>query len=73
MIKDITGAVLVPGDLGQDCPGNGKTPEIECCCEECDYFLCCFDGTYPACCQKCTDSNCPRAQESICVFIPFGE
>ena len=63
MIKDITGTVLVPGDLGQDCPGNGKDPEIECCCEECDYFLCCFDGTYPICCQKCTESNCPRVQK----------
>ena len=45
---DITGIELVPGDNGENCPGNGKHFDefgnlIECCCEECDYFLLCND------------------------------
>lgn len=63
MIIDITGTMLVPGNFGLDCPGNGKDPDIECCCEECDYFLCCFDGTYPICCRDCADAKCPRMQK----------
>ena len=41
MFVDVTGVILVPGNQGRDCPGNGTFPGIECCCEECDYFLCC--------------------------------
>ena len=41
-IDPCTGIRLKPGLLGQDCPGNGKHPEQECCCDECDHFLLCF-------------------------------
>ena len=45
-IIDITGTELKPGDPNS-CKGNGKTKDetgkiIECCCDECDYFLSCF-------------------------------
>ena len=48
MIIDITGIKLTPGNKGEDCMGNGKHYDnsndlIECCCDECDYFLCCFE------------------------------
>ena len=56
MIVDITGVILVPGDHGKDCPGNGMRVDITCCCNECDYFLCCIDPEYPAICEKCKDS-----------------
>ena len=39
-IMDITGVELIPGEFA-DCFGNGKSG-IECCCDECDYFLLCF-------------------------------
>ena len=39
MIVDVTGVVLIPGNQGRDCPGNGNQPNIECCCDECDYML----------------------------------
>ena len=47
MIIDITGTTLVPSSNGEDCPGNGKQLDhdrnvIECCCDECDYYLFCF-------------------------------
>ena len=42
MIIDITGVILIPGNLGKDCPGNGVHKETECCCDECDYYLYCF-------------------------------
>ncbi len=57
MIYDITGIRLLPGNFGQDCPGNGTHPGIECCCEECDYLQCC---TAAPDCASCTDKKCPR-------------
>jgi hypothetical protein len=42
MIIDVTGTKLIPGNHGKDCPGNGEHEGIECCCDECNYMLCCF-------------------------------
>ena len=47
MIIDVTGVVLNPGADGEECLGNGKHRDaegnlIECCCDECDYYLECF-------------------------------
>ena len=39
-VIDITGIELTPGHLA-DCLGNGER-EMECCCDECDYYLFCF-------------------------------
>ncbi len=61
MIIDYTGAILIPGNGGKECPGNGQYPVIECCCDECDYYLCCFDDADQVNCLDCTDKNCPRA------------
>lgn len=33
---------LTPSLEGKDCLGNGKHKDIECMCDECDYFLVCF-------------------------------
>ncbi len=57
MIIDITGTVLIPGDQGRNCPGNGTVPKVECCCDECDYMRCCF---VMASCSACADPDCPR-------------
>ncbi|MBM6920150.1 hypothetical protein H6A12_03120 [Phocea massiliensis] len=47
MIVDTTGTVLIPGNEGRNCLGNGTHDDeqgnrIECCCDECDYYLECF-------------------------------
>ena len=65
MIIDVTGVELIPGNNGADCPGNGKRTDadgrpIECCCEECDYFMCCQEGHGEAECLRGADRNCPR-------------
>lgn len=65
MIIDITGIELIPGNNGEDCPGNGNHIDssgmpIECCCDECDYFLCCLENHTEEDCKKCLDKNCPR-------------
>ena len=39
-IIDITGIELTPGNPTV-CLGNGEQG-LECCCDECDYFLLCF-------------------------------
>ena len=36
-----TGAELSPG-RPELCEGNGKHPDFEICCDNCDYFLACF-------------------------------
>ena len=42
-VKDpSTGVMLQPSCHGKDCPGNGEHPGVECCCDECDYYLDCF-------------------------------
>ena len=63
MIIDITGTPLIPGNHGWACPGNGNHPDIECCCEECDYMLCCLDEHDPNQCGTCNDPDCPRASK----------
>ncbi len=57
MIMDGTGVVLTPGNDGKDCLGNGEHPGMECCCDECDYLLCC---TGDANCATCQNLDCPR-------------
>ena len=65
MIIDITGIALTPGNGGKNCLGNGKhfdksNNPIECCCDECDYMLCCFQMQNHKSCRKCDDEFCPR-------------
>lgn len=60
MIVDITGTVLIPGNWGKDCPGNGENTDIECCCDACDYLLCCIEENDPESCATCDDQQCPR-------------
>lgn len=66
MIVDITGTVLLPGNLGKDCLGNGEHKDkygkpIELCCDECDYMLCCIETHSDEACKSCEDKYCPRS------------
>ena len=66
MIIDITGIPLTPGKNGTDCLGNGQHYDnqgrkIECCCDECDYMLCCWEIHNPSECESCKDITCPKA------------
>ena len=60
MIIDITGVVLTPGNMGRDCLGNGLHENVECCCDECDYMLCCLENHNMDVCKDCNDQDCPR-------------
>ena len=64
MIVDITGVELIPGNLGKDCPGNGSNPDVECCCDECDYLLCCTEGHTQDVCTHCHDNYCPKVNHN---------
>lgn len=49
-LDSCTGLPLVPSNHGEKCPGNGDDPELECCCDECDFYLICFpdwENTFP--------------------------
>ena len=77
MIIDVTGIELTPGNGGKDCKGNGTHFDedgniYECCCDECDYMLCCVDeecfllsdidlyeSDNKPNCKSCKDSECP--------------
>lgn len=66
MITDISGVELTPGNFGKDCKGNGKHQDaqgnpIECCCDECNYLLCCTSETPD--CIDCMDYSCPRIHQ----------
>ncbi|MCL2695585.1 MAG: hypothetical protein FWE69_04600 [Clostridiales bacterium] len=58
MIVDATGIELTPGNLGKACLGSGEHEGIECCCDECDYLMCCIDEDYLQECKDCQDDNC---------------
>lgn len=63
VIIDISGIELTPGNNGGDCKGNGKHLDekgnvIECCCDECNYLMCCMSEN-PGC-SECSDLNCIR-------------
>lgn len=65
MIIDITGIELTPGNEGIDCLGDGNHfdsngDRIECCCNECDYLICCTNKHSIVQCKRCTDKNCPH-------------
>ena len=60
MIVDITGTMLKPGNQGRDCMGNGEHPGIECCCDECDYAMCCLPEHNEKECSTCGDNACLR-------------
>ena len=60
MIINCTGVVLTPGNFGMDCLGNGGHEGVECCCDECDYMLCCLDIHWAENCLNCRDEDCPR-------------
>ncbi len=67
MIIDVTGIELIPGNKGKDCPGNGEHYDIngeliECCCDECDYMICCLDSHDDSLCKNCTSARCPRSE-----------
>lgn len=40
-VIDVTGTSLTPGSF-ETCLGNGKHQGIECCCDNCDYFIDCI-------------------------------
>ena len=67
MIIDVTGIQLTPGNGGKFCLGNGEHvdeygKEIECCCDECGYMICCFVMKEYENCDKCTDDFCPHSK-----------
>lgn len=67
MIIDVTGIELTPGNNGKDCLGNGlhfyeDGTWIECCCDECDYMVCCFLMEDLSRCNTCKDTLCPRSK-----------
>ena len=61
MIIDVTGLMLIPGNRGNDCPGNWKFAGLNCCCDECDYMLCCMESHDLKECLTCGDNFCPRS------------
>ena len=61
MIIDVTGIPLVPGNCGKDCPGSWEYARLNCCCDECDYMMCCLETHDPMECVTCDDKECPHS------------
>ena len=47
MIIDVTGITLIPGNSGNECPGNWEFAGLNCCCDECDDMMCCLENHDP--------------------------
>ncbi len=64
MIIDVTGIELTPGNDGKDCLGNGSHYDengelIECCCDKCEFLLCCVSEYHnPEHCESCYYTEC---------------
>lgn len=61
MFLDIPDNLLFPGNKGKNCIGNGEHKNkygvlIDCCCENCNYFLCCYEDNVD--CSNCEEINC---------------
>ncbi len=73
MLIDVTGIVLTPGNNGENCLGNGGHFDnddnlIECCCDECDYMLCCLEGS----CENCKREICVKDETNTETYdLPF--
>jgi len=68
MYIEVDRIMLVPGNYGKDCPGNGLHKDsngniIECLCDECDFLLCCTEENYKEACEGCPETECPRLWE----------
>ena len=66
MILDSSGLKLVPRNQGRNCPGNGSALDscgrlLECCCDECDYMMCCIEEHDMEACVDCSDLLCPHS------------
>ncbi len=66
MFIDVTGVKLIPGNNGDNCPGNGETFDengelIGMCCDECNFLMCCLPGHDKKKCIVCKRNECPRA------------
>ena len=61
MIIDVTGIPLIPGNRGKDCPGSWEYAGLDCCCNECDYMMCCLDTHDTMECGICEDKDCPHS------------
>ena len=67
MIIDVTGIELTPGEGGKYCAGNGEHIDengilLECCCDECDYMICCLIMKCYEKCRECSDDLCPHSK-----------
>lgn len=65
MITDNDNLALMPGNNGNDCPRNGNHVQangqlIECCCDECDFMMCCLEAHTEEICEVCNNYRCPR-------------
>ena len=59
---------LTPGNFGRDCLYNGmnfdnKGRIIECCCDECDFLICCVENIRDEDCLGCVTAKCPNRQK----------
>lgn len=61
MVIDVTGVELTPGYGGKHCHGNGAHEGIECCCDECDYLICCQENYDMRECLNCKIDECSNA------------
>lgn len=65
MFIDVTGIELTPGNNGLDCLGDGQHKDedgnvIECCCDECNFLMCCLSEHTQEECISCKEEECPR-------------
>ncbi len=76
MIKDVTGIKLTPGNLGKDCLGDGRHFDkkgnlIECCCDGCNFYMCCVEEHNENDCKTCGYFYCSRVKNKFGSFFRY--
>ena len=76
MIKDVTGIKLTPGNMGRDCLGDGRHLDkkgnlIECCCDECGFYMCCIEEHNENDCKTCEYFYCPKVKNKVSSFFRY--
>ena len=65
MLLEVTNSMTTPSENGGDCVGNGAHESYELSCDNCDFYLCCYEVRGF---EKSTIDECSRCAQLQCIM-----